>query len=143
MPALPSNEASYKTVTIANPGAGNDWSFLVPAGKWWFLYAVYAVLTQGLTQTPQPLLQLDDGTNLWMESTGSTAAQAVSTTCAYSWAPNMLLTGQVGAGANVHSNAPIPDSLVIPGGYHIKSSTIGIGANSVWSAIRAMVAELG
>lgn len=143
MPALPSNEAAYKTVTIASPSAGLDWSFLVPAGKWWFLYAVYAILTQGITQTPQPLLQFDDGTNLWMESTGSTSAQAVSTTCAYSWAPNMLLTGQVGSAANVHSNAPIPDSLVIPGGYHIKSSTIGIGANSQWSAIRAMVAELG
>lgn len=143
MPGLPSNEVAYKTVAVGAPGAGLDWSAAVPTNKWWFLYAVYGVLTQGATQTPLPLLQLDDGTNLWMESTGSTTVQAVSTTTAYSWAPNMLLTGQIGAGANVHSNAPIPDSLVLPGGYHVKSLTVGIGANSQWSAIRIMVAELG
>ncbi|MGH8304878.1 MAG: hypothetical protein ACRETG_04645 [Steroidobacteraceae bacterium] len=148
MPALPSNEVSYKTILVSNPGAGLDWSQVVPvgtggAGKWWLLYAVYAQLVQGATQTPQPLLQFDDGTGLWMESTGSTTAQAASTTVAYSWAPNMLLTGLIGSGANVHANAPIPDSLVFPAGYHIKTSTVGIGANSQWQNIRLMVAELG
>ena len=143
MPALPSNLTAYKRVTIAAPGAGADWTLTVPAGKSWLLYAVYAVLVQGATQTPQPILFLDDGTNNLMESIGSTGAQSASTTCAYSWAAGMVQTAQVGSGAGVHSNAPIPDGLVLPTGFRIRSSTLGIGANSQWGIPSAFVAELG
>lgn len=143
MPAMPSTNAVYKRVTVANPGAGAEVVFVVPGNKDWFLYAVYVQLVQGITQTPQPIILMDDGTNTWMESIGSSAVQAVSTTCAYSWAPNMLLTGQVGSGVNVHSNAPIPDSLVLPAGYRIRTNTVGIGANSQYQNASCMIAELG
>jgi hypothetical protein len=142
-PPNPSNLAVYKRVTGATPGAGIDFTLTVPAGKWWQLFAVYAVLAQGVTQTPQPILFLDDGANAFMESIGSTALQAISTTCAYSWAEGMVLTGQIGSGAGVHSNAPIPDGLVLPAGFRIRSTTLGIGANSQWGVPTAFVAELG
>lgn len=143
MPAAPSSLASYKRVVGVAPAVGVDWTLTVPAGKSWLLYAVYAVLTQGLTQTPQPILFLDDGANTFMESIGSTAVQAVSTTCAYSWAAGMVQTGQIGTGTGVHTNAPIPDGLILPPGYRIRANTLGIGANSQWGAPNAFVAELG
>jgi len=140
---LPSVITQLKEVTVSAPGAGVDWSFVVPAGKWWMLFSAYAVLTQGITQTPQPILQIDDGTNVIMESIGSSAVQAVSTTTAYTWGPGFVQSGQVGSGAGVHSVAPIPDGLILLAGYHVKSSTLGIGANSQWSVPRLYLAELG
>lgn len=64
---LPSATGVNKSVSAAQPGAGADWTMTVPAGKWWYLLAIYAVLTQGATQTPTPILFLDDGGNLFGE----------------------------------------------------------------------------
>jgi hypothetical protein len=141
--AAPSALALYKRVVGTVPGAGLEWTMTVPAGKWWALFAVYAVLTQGITQNPQPILFLDDGTNTFLESIGATNGQGVSTTCAYSWAPGMVLTAVAGSGAAEHSCAPIPDGLILPAGYRIRSNTLNIGANSQWNAPAAFVAELG
>jgi len=140
---LPSVITQLKEVTVVAPGAGVDFSLVVPANKWWMLFSVYAVMTQGITQTPQPILQIDDGTNVIMESIGSSAAQAVSTTCAYTWGPGFVQSGQVGSGAGVHSVAPIPDGLILLAGYHVKTLTLGIGANSQWGVPRLYLAELG
>lgn len=106
----------------------------VPAGKSWLLLVVSVSLVQGATQTPQPILVIDDGTDVIFESFGSSAAQAANTTCRYTWAPNLTLTGQVGATTNVHSTAPLPDDLMLPAGYRIRTSTIGIGANTDYAA---------
>jgi hypothetical protein len=143
VPPLPSTLVQYKRVAGSAPGAGLEAVLTVPAGKWWWPYSVYIVLVQGATQTPQPILFFDDGANAFLESIGSNAAQAVSTTCAYTWAPGMVPTGQVGSGAGVHSNAVIPDGMLLPAGYRIRTSTLGIGANSVYGAPVIYVAELG
>lgn len=143
MPALPTNVVVYKRVAGSAPGAGAEVVMTVPVGKWWWLYAFYVVLVQGATQTPQPILFFDDGASVFLESIGSTAVQAASTTCAYSWAPGMVPTGQVGTGAGVHSNAVIPDGMLLPAGYRIRTVTLGIGANSAYGAPVIFVAELG
>lgn len=140
---LPSNLAQVKRIAGAQPAAGADWTVTVTAGKSWVLFAVYAVLTQGLTQTPQPILFIDDGANVMLESIGSTAAQAASTTAAYNWAPGMILTGQIGSGTGVHSNAPVPDGLLLLPGWRLRTNTLGIGANSQWGVPSIFVAELG
>src|SRR5260370_42177703 len=98
MPAFPSNLVAYKRVAGTAPGAGADFALTVPTGKWWYVYSAYAVMTQGATQTPQPILQFTDGTNVFLESIGSSAVQAASTTTAYSWCPDFVLTGQGGSG---------------------------------------------
>lgn len=140
---LPSNLEVTKPVAGAQPGAGLEVVMTVPASKYWILLSIYVQLVQGATQTPQPILFLDDGANVILESIGSTVAQAVSTTCAYNWAPGMILTGQTGTGANVHTNAPIPDGFLLPPGYRIRTTTVGIGANSQYGIPRVYVAELG
>lgn len=141
--SLPSNLFVYKRVTSAAPAAGAEITpFVVPTGKWWQLLAAYVSLTQGLTQTPQPILQVDDGTNLVAEFPGSSAVQAASTTTGYTWGPDVTTTGQVGTGATVRAAAAMA-SLFLPGGYRVKTVTVGIGANSQYGAPALYVVEYG
>lgn len=121
-------------VTGTNPAANTEISETVTAGQVWEIVAVSIVLVQGATQTPQPILVIDDGTDVMFEMFGSSGAQQASTTCRYTWAPGATLTGQIGATANVHSTAPLPSGLVLVAGSRIRTSTIGIGANSDYAA---------
>jgi hypothetical protein len=109
----------------------------------WYLLSASVACVQGATQTPQPILVIDDGTNVVFESFGSSAAQAVSTTCRYTWAPGLSLSGQVGATTNVHSTAPLPEGLVLLPGWRISTNTIGKGANTDYGAASYLVCELG
>lgn len=128
-------------VAGTNPAANTEITETVTAGETWRLLAVTVALVQGATQTPQPILIIDDGTNVVFESFGSSAAQSASTTCQYTWAPGLALSGQVGSGANVHSLAPLPDGLILPAGYRIRTSTLGIGANSDYGAPGLLVVK--
>lgn len=124
-----------------NPAANAEVSEAVPAGKMWELLSMWVQLAQGATQTPQPTLVIDDGVNNVFESFGSSAVQAASTTCRYVWAPDLPITGQIGTGTNVHATAPLPSGLPLLGGYRIRTVTIGIGANTDYTAPNLLVAE--
>jgi len=128
-------------VAGANPAAGAEISEAVPAGKHWRLVSVSVALAQGLTQTPQPILVIDDGANVVWEGFGSSAAQAASTTCQYTWAVGHALSGQVGTGTGVHSTGPLPEGLLLPAGWRVRTSTIGIGANSDYGVPSLLVVE--
>lgn len=141
-PILPNSRITYKRVAGANPGAGVELSDAVPVGKFWLLLSYCVALVQGITQTPQPILIIDDGTNTLYEEFGSSAAQATSTTCVYTWAPGNQISGQVGSGANVHSVSSLPTDLPLLPGYRIRSNTIGIGANSDYGVPSIWVAEV-
>lgn len=130
--AFPPSPAYVKVGT--DVAANTEWSETVPAGETWELIAVSVALVQGLTQTPLPILIVDDGTTTVYESFGSTTVQAVSTTTRYTWAPGHTLTGQVGATTNVHSTGPLPAGLVLGAGWRVRTSTVGIGANSNYGA---------
>lgn len=140
---LPSTLGVRKRVAGTDVAANTEFSETVPASKHYLLLSVTVSLVQGATQTPQPILVIDDGTTVIFESFGSSAAQAASTTCQYTWAVGHTLSGQVGATTNVHSTGPLPFGLVLPPGYRIRSSTIGIGANSNYGAPSLFVVELG
>lgn len=144
MPAgIPSTLSANLQVNGTNVAANTEISETVPAGKFWQLLAVSLSCAQGLTQTPQPILVLDDGADVFFESFGSSTAQAASTTCRYTWAPNLPLTGQIGSGTTVHSTAPLPAELVLGPGFRIRTSTLGIGANTDYAAASLYVIEYG
>lgn len=144
MDGIPSSLAASLDAQTTNPASGSEVpTTTVPDGKYWWLKGVSVSLVQGLTQTPQPILVVDDGTNIYYEMFGSSAAQGASTTCRYSWGIGLPLTGQVGSGANIHSTAPLPDSLVIPGGGRILTSTLGIGANTDYGVATLYIVEYG
>ena len=141
--ATTSQSRVRKVIVGTDPAANTEITETVPAGKLWQVYAVSVACVQGVTQTPQPILIIDDGTNVVYESFGSTAAQAVSTPCRYTWAGGLVISGQVGATTNVHSVAPLPNDLLLPQGYRIRTSTLGIGANTNYGAPTIFVVELG
>jgi hypothetical protein len=124
-----------------DPAATNEITDTVPTGKVWRLKSVAITLVQGATQTPQPILVIDDGTNVIYECFGSSAAQAVSTTCFYVWAPGLALSAQIGATTNVHSTAPLPDNFDMLSGWRIRTNTLGKGANSDFGAASLYVFE--
>lgn len=138
---LPSSLGTFKILTSTDPAANAEFSITLAKAAW--LISVSVALVQGATQTPQPILVIDDGTTTFFEMFGSSAAQAVSTTCRYTWSGDVQLTGQVGATTNVHSMGPLPQNLVLPAGYRIRSSTLGLGANSDYGVAAAYVCELG
>ena len=141
---VPSNLSSTFTSITANPAANAEIAVTtVPTGKIWLLKSFSVALVQGATQTPQPILIVDDGTNVVFEAFGSTTAQAVSTTCRYSWAPGLPLTGLVGATTNVHSTAPLPAQLLMKEGWRISTLTVGLGANSDYGVATIVVVEYG
>jgi hypothetical protein len=142
MRALPSILWQIKRVAGADPAANAEVSDAVPTGKTWELLLVSIPLVQGITQTPQPLLQITDAADAVIaEIFGSSAAQAVSTTCRYTWGPDLPLSAQVGSGANVRSSAPLPSGIYLPSGFKIKTATLGIGANTDYGAPSYLVIE--
>ena len=132
MPTRP--EPAQVVVTGTDPAANTEFSDTVPASQWWGLVCATVALVQGITQTPQPVLVIDDGATTLFESFGCTTAQAVSTTCRYTWGIGMPISGLIGATTNVHAEAGLPAGLVLCPGYRIRSTTVGIGANSDYGA---------
>lgn len=127
----------------ANPAAGAEISETVPAGETWGLKAVSVLLVQGLTQTPQPILVVDDGTDVVFEALGASGAQAASTSCRYNWAPGLVTSAIVGAGANGHAYAPLPPDLVLEEGWRVRTVTLGIGANTDYGVATLLVVQYG
>lgn len=143
-PGIVSSLASgAKLVTTTNPAANAEFTVSVPTGKSWLLLSVSVALVQGATDVPQPILVIDDGANTLMESFGSSAAQAVSTTCQYTWAPGLVLTGQIGATTNVHSQGGLPEGYVVPSGGRVRSVTVNKGSNTDYGAAALWVVEYG
>jgi len=135
--------ASVVQLNGTDQAANTEISETVPADEFWLLLAVSVALVQGITQTPQPILVIDDGVDVVFESFGSSAVQAVSTTCRYTWATGLLLSGQVGAGVDVHAVAPLPSGLLLPGGYRIKTNTLGKGANTNYGSPSLLYVKYG
>jgi hypothetical protein len=140
---VPSSLSALRVFTGTNPAAGAEISETVPAGKWWEVITVSVSLVQGLTQTPQPILVIDDGATTLAEFFGASAAQAASTTCRYTWGAHLPLSAIVGAGANGRATAPLPSGLVLPAGSRVRTSTLGIGAATDYGAPVLYVVEYG
>lgn len=134
-PGVRGTSSAVLTVyTGTDQAANTEFSETVPAGEQWQLLSVTVSLAQGATQTPQPALVIDDGTTILYLGYGSSAAMSASTTCRYTWAPGLTLTGQIGSSTTVRSNAPLPANLILSAGFRIRSITSGIGANSDYAA---------
>ena len=143
MPAgIPSALAERKQINGANPAANAEVSQVVPSDKWWNLLSVSVVLVQGITQTPQPILIIEDAENdVVFAAPGASAAQGASTTARYTWAPGLLVGALVGTTPNIFGFAPLPEDLIIGPGWEIKTQTLGIGAGTDYAAPSLSVVE--
>lgn len=127
----------------ADAAAGSEaGTITVPAGETWLLKSVSVASVQGATQTPTVSLVITIGGTAVFKSQGSTTQQAVSTTTFYSWAPGLVLSGQVGATTAVRSQGALPEGLVLPAGSTITTDTVGIGANTNYGVMSALVEHI-
>lgn len=132
-------------VASADPAAAAEVAYTVPAGSTMRLLVVTVQLIQGLTQTPQPTLVIDDGANVVYQAPGSSDAtgQPVSTTARYTWGVGLSLTARVGATPNIYAYAPLPDGLILPAGWRVRTVTAGSGANTDYSVASLLADDYG
>lgn len=108
------------TVLTADPAAGAELSFAVPAGELYELYVVFIQLvTSATVATRQVELVIDDGTNVIYRCAAG-ATQAASLTTRYNFGANLPKDSAVVAG---DLNVPLPQPLVLSGGYRIQTVT--------------------
>lgn len=128
----------------ATPAANAEISEQILVGRTWGLVGVTFTMTQGITQTPQPILIIDDGQEVLFSALGCGAAQAASTTCRYSFFVGFTTQATIlGATTACFSFAPLPQGLILKPGYRIRTSTLGIGANSQYSAPTFLIVDYG
>ncbi len=121
------------STAVANPAAGADWSFTVPAQSRAKVRSVKAQLATSATAGARlARLQITDGTNV-VFTVVPTITQTVSLTWTYDWALGM--GGELNASANNFVGEALPDMLLEPG-WVIGTSTAAISATDQWSLIR-------
>lgn len=138
---LPSTTYRYRRVAGTQPGANAEVADTVPAGKYWWLISATIAMVQGATQTPQPALVIDDGSNNIVSTMGASGAMTASTTATFTWGVGLSLTALVGATPNIIATGGLPDFLLLPPGFRIKTLTAGLGANSQWGVPSYFVCE--
>lgn len=114
----------------ADPAAGAEVSVVVPAGELWELLAVTVALVQGLTNTPQPVLVVDDGATERFSALGNAVAQSASTTARYTWAVGLMPTGFIGTTPNIRAYAPLLPNLLLAESWRVRTVTLGIAATA-------------
>jgi hypothetical protein len=121
-----------RSVTVANPAAGADWSVTVPAGASFAVNSVSATLvtSAGGSARVATLVITDAGGNVVFNGP-ATASQNASSTENYTWS-NAPSTPPAGATSTV---GPLPAGLRLGPGWTLKTVTSGIQAGDQWSAI--------
>ncbi len=135
-----SNEAPWRrsriVVPVANPAAGADWSFTVPAGHVYRLVSVFAQLvTSAVVANRQALLTVTDGTGTFLRLPAA-AVQAASGTVTYSW----MAGGVAYLSLPASQAAFLPDLNLMPA-WGLASSTALIDVGDQWSGIRLHVID--
>lgn len=117
--------------TVANPAAGADWTYTVPAGLQQTLISVRAVLTTSAAVANRfPVLRITSPTGQILADVSALAAETASSTVTYVW--------MAGAPANNVNNVQqmsLPSGLRLLGSSTIQTITSGIQAGDQWSAI--------
>ena len=126
-----------RSVQVANPGAGADWSTTVPVGARWELLALNAQFaTSAAVAARVPQIQLADNVPNVLFNGASSTSQAASLTYQYSAAE----------GGTPLVNAPaamveLPHNALLLQGWTIRSVTTAIQGADQWSNIWLMVQE--
>jgi len=131
-------EAVTGADAAANAEAG---TITVPAGERWLVKGVSVECVQGSTQTPWPRLVITQGDFVFQAQSGA-AAQAASTTCRHTWSPNGPTVGPTGATTVCSSQGTLPDELILEAGATLATATVGIGANTNYGKLAALVVKL-
>lgn len=128
---------TLRSIAVADPAAGAEWSETVPTNARWVLYSVRATLTTDATVANRvPTVVIDDGANE-LARVASTAVQAASLVRPYSFGAFGVGIDQGASGVTV----PAPFPLPLQGGWRVRSLTGAIVAGDDWSVPRLLVEE--
>lgn len=131
-----------QSVTGADAAAGSEaGTITVPAGERWLVRSVSVECVQGATQTPWPRLVVTQGDHVFACQSGA-SAQAASTTCRHSWIPGGPTVGPTGATTAVTCQGNLPKDLVLEAGATLATVTVGIGGNTNYGKLSALVHKL-
>ena len=126
------------TVTGTDPAAAAEVSEAVPTNAAWKLLSFTVVCAQGITQTPTPAIVIDDGTTANRRYYWPSGGQSASTTATHAWFrghdPSSAAKVSMTDTDAVFWNPNLPDGLILPEAYRIRTITAGIGANTNYAA---------
>jgi len=128
---------NLRSVTVANPAAGADWSLTVPASARWRVQSWSAIFTASATvASRQVRSQISDGVQIIFS--GQAQAAIVASQVAQVSAGQGQVTSTLIA---TEINPVLPGLLTLPGGFRVQTLTTNIQVGDQWSAIRVNVEE--
>lgn len=140
-PGVSAGRATIKQINGTDPAAAAEFSETVPSTGGvvaWELLAVSVELVTDATGAVWPSLIIDDGTDIIFRGLSGTAGQALSTTCRHTWAPGLELAG---AASDLAKTGGLPEGLVLPSGYRIRSLTNALAGTDNYGAPSLFVVE--
>jgi hypothetical protein len=145
-PAIPTDFPQFKPgniryLSVANPGAGLDWSTTVPVNGRWRLQSVRATLVTAVAvANREAILTFGVGGTLVYNAI-AVPLQAASLTWVYSWGAgvNTLLTVNGSTTPNVTTSIPV--DVWLPAGTSIGTATQNIQGADQWSLIALGIEE--
>lgn len=126
--------AAYQAFTVAQPAAGAEWSFTVPAGaSYRFETLFFTIVTSAVVANRILRLQITDGTNVVYEGSANASLTASAT---YRFglarsAPDLVAIGFT-------TGLFLPD-IWLPAGYVLQTSTPNKDVGDQYSAVRGIV----
>lgn len=117
--------------TVANPAAGADWTYTVPAGVQQTLISVRAVLTTGASALTAPvILRITSPTGQIIADVSALATQGAGVAVTYVW-----MAGAQSTSSTNFQQMSLPTGLRLLPGSTIQTISGGIVATDQWSAI--------
>ncbi len=130
------------SVNVGAPGAGSDWSQIVPANTRWLIHGVRATLaTSATAATRIPMLRINDPLIQGDLRVLPSNSQIASLTQTWYWVPGYPSIGQSLAAQNVNA-VGLPFPLVVNATWAIQVTTAGLQVGDAWAAIQLFVEEL-
>lgn len=120
-----------KPVQVANPAAGADWTYTVPASSRNRIVSLSATLTAAAAVANRFVsLIIDDGANVVaVIPSGITLVATIVNT--YTFADSVPQT----AAFDLKSAAPLPSNIILPPAYRVRVTTTNIQAADQWTNI--------
>lgn len=136
----PEGVSAWQTRVVrgTNPAAGAEISERVGPGRQWLLYAVrFRFVTDATVTTRVPGLQIDDGSDTFLEVPPA-LGQAATQTIDYTFAAGGASVSE----ANLRGISVLPFPLPLLRGYRIRTLTTNLQAGDDFGAPVLLVAEL-
>jgi hypothetical protein len=128
---------AIRSVQVAAPAAGADWTTTVPTNARWRIQAIRAALVASANAANRiPVLTIDDGATVLFESASAVTVVASQTATYAALAGVPFFT----IGTRSYQ-LPLPAGLVLQGGHRIRMATAAIDAADQWGAAQLLVEE--